>query len=64
MEQSTGIEAVKAHVEKLRQLLADPHPGLSTWCACYGREMQWLSDHWDGKQAADALSSELKRANN
>jgi hypothetical protein len=32
------LEELKEHVDKLQQLLADPHPGLFTW-------IEWVAHH-------------------
>ncbi len=50
------LEELKGIVNRLKNLLDDPHPGLTTWCEAYGKRMQQLSDFWN----ADAESSEWK----
>jgi hypothetical protein len=37
---------LKEHVDRLKKLLDDPHPGLSTWVHAYGQEVNWLMDFW------------------
>lgn len=46
------LEELRANVGRLKALLDDPHPGLATWCECYGRAMQAVSDFWAGKGGA------------
>ncbi len=41
-----NIDYLREQVTKLKALLDDPHPGLSTWCAMYGECMKSISYFW------------------
>ena len=41
------IDELRNHVEHLKALLDDPHPGLSSWCESYNARMQSISDFWN-----------------
>jgi hypothetical protein len=40
------FDELKVHVQKLNELLKDPHMGLSTWCEIYSGHMRAISDYW------------------
>lgn len=40
------IAALKKHLHALSKLLADPHPGISSWVAMFGSEMDAVCDMW------------------
>lgn len=42
-----NIDYLKEQVTVLKQLLDDPHPGLTTWVEMYGKRMQAISDFWN-----------------
>jgi hypothetical protein len=44
------IEKLKVENDKLRRLLGDPHPGLSTWMLMVPKLVQELQDILDGKR--------------
>ena len=45
-EDEDYLTRLHEHVRRLNVLLDDPHPGLSTWCLMYDREMQYVADAW------------------
>lgn len=40
------IEEYRELVRKLKALLDDPHPGLSSWCLMFGATMNSLMELW------------------
>jgi hypothetical protein len=53
------IAALKKHVDALSKLLADPHPGISSWVALFGSEMDTVCDMW--KQDREAPSTDTAK---
>ena len=47
MTNEAYLETLREHVTKLKALLDDPHPGLTTWCVFYVQHMQAISDLWN-----------------
>jgi hypothetical protein len=44
--QEEYLSEVKRVADRISAMLSDPHPGLSTWCEMYARNMQYISDLW------------------
>jgi len=42
-----SFEELRKHVHMLDSLLADPEPGLSSWCAMYSEHMKAICDYWE-----------------
>jgi hypothetical protein len=40
------LAALKNEVDKLHSLLADPQPGLATWCGFVGERWKKIADLW------------------
>lgn len=40
------FDELKVHVQKLNELLKEPHFGLSEWCQMYAGHMEIISDYW------------------
>ncbi len=45
----SDIDILKAQVVRLKNLLDDPHPGLSTWAGAFGELMEAISKNWGEK---------------
>ena len=43
------LDRLLLEVNKLKSLLEDPHPGLSTWCTCYAKQMDKIVNFWHPK---------------
>lgn len=43
----TELEKLKEHVNKLKSLLDDPHPGISSWISAYVCQMKFIADFWN-----------------
>jgi hypothetical protein len=44
-----NIDDLRARLRRLDDLLADPHPGLSTWCQAYARASKHLLQFFLGE---------------
>lgn len=47
------LKEIKRQADIISTLLADPQPGLATWCFMYGNAMNRITELWD--QGSDAL---------
>lgn len=61
MSDTPNIDELKSHVTRLKSLLDDPHPGLSTWMKMYGDEMKAISDFWNCGELAKRVDSPPRR---
>lgn len=43
------FKKLKEHVDKMQDLLNDPHPGLYTWCFALGKQWQKVAEMWTGE---------------
>lgn len=47
------IEILKGQIVRLKNLLDDPHPGLSTWAGAFGELMEAISKNWNDRPKED-----------
>ena len=40
------MQELQRRVAILNSLLADPQPGLATWCMAYAEQMKWIVQYW------------------
>lgn len=52
--QTPNLDYLRGEVDKLKALLDDPQPGLSTWVGFYHETMENINDFWNGKDKPEA----------
>ena len=57
MEDTPNIDWLREEVNKLKSLLDDPHPGLSTWNEFYISQVKKLMNFWNAEKPPNEVNS-------
>lgn len=51
--ETANLDRLSEHINALKNLLDDPHPGLFTWVEIFAKHMEAITSFWYGNESPD-----------